>query len=115
VFVAAGGLLILDEFRDEAGGIELFRRGDANGDGMTNLSDAVYTLNFLFLDGPEPGCLEAADSDDNGMVNLTDPVRLLNYLFLSGPAPAPPGAGPGDCGEDPARSPRLGCRSYSRC
>jgi hypothetical protein len=114
VFLALGsdGLLILDEFRDDAGALR-FRRGDANDDGQTNLADAVYTLNHLFRGGPEPNCLEAADSDDNGAVNLTDPVRLLNHLFQGGPAP--PAPGPIDCGEDPAGSPRLGCRSYSRC
>jgi hypothetical protein len=97
------------------GGTARFRRGDSNGDGGTNLADAVYTLNYLFLGGTEPECLEAADDDDNGTINLTDPVRLLNYLFLGGPAPPAPGPGPGDCGEDPAGSPNLGCRSYARC
>jgi subtilisin-like proprotein convertase family protein len=39
-----------------------FRRGDANVDGELNLTDALYTLNGLFLGGPRPGCLDAADA-----------------------------------------------------
>ena len=61
-------------------------RGDANGDGVIDLSDPVYILRFLFSGGTEP-CLEAADFDKNGQIELTDAVRLLGYLFRgeSGP------------------------------
>ena len=113
VFIAAGarGLVILDAFRDE-GGSPSFRRGDSNGDGETNLTDAVYTLNHLFLGGPEPDCLEAADSDDSGAVDVTDPIRVLDHLFQGGPEPEPPGL---ECGEDPVGSSSLGCRVYSGC
>jgi hypothetical protein len=115
VFVAAGaeGLVVLDAFNDEGGSRPPFSRGDSSGDGKTDLSDAVYTLNYLFRGGPEPDCLEAADNDDSGAINVTDPVRLLNHLFQGGPAPEPPG--PGGCGEDRPGSPDVGCRRYSGC
>ncbi|MBN1443042.1 MAG: CotH kinase family protein [Planctomycetes bacterium] len=76
----------------------IFLRGDSNGDGGTDISDAVNTLNFLFLGSGKVDCPDAADTDDNGHVELTDAVRLLNYLFLSGPPPEPPYPDPG---EDP--------------
>ncbi|MCI0583936.1 MAG: FG-GAP-like repeat-containing protein, partial [Chloroflexi bacterium] len=93
---------------------ERFRRGDANGDGGVNVSDAPYLLGFLFSGGPLPQCLEAADVDDSGGISLTDAVFLLSSLFRGGPPPPLPGAG--ECGLDPGESPsRLGCGSYTSC
>jgi hypothetical protein len=89
-----------------------FRRGvvDASGS-LLQITDAVQVFNFLFLGGPSPTCLDAADADDNGTLNLTDGVRILNHLFLgSGPLPGP---GPGDCGQDPTPDDPLGCAEYS--
>jgi hypothetical protein len=34
--------------------LSLARNGDANCDGIVNLSDAIYTLNYLFKNGPPP-------------------------------------------------------------
>ena len=72
-----------------------FIRGDSNGDGDLVLADAVFTLNWLFRNGAEPPCLDAADTDDNGILNLTDPVRLLRFLFLGDEAPPAPQGEPG--------------------
>ena len=69
-----------------------FLRGDCDSNGSVQLTDALVGLNWLFLRGDRPSCLDACDSDDGGNVNLTDLVLTLNYLFLSGPEPAPPGA-----------------------
>ncbi|MGQ9590869.1 MAG: PKD domain-containing protein [Planctomycetota bacterium] len=90
-----------------------FRRGDSNADGAINITDGVFTLNYLFLGGPEPPCAEAADANDDGAANITDGIYILNYLFLGGPAP--PAPGPDVCGPDPAGSPALGCVSYTKC
>jgi hypothetical protein len=69
----------------------LFIRGNANGDGVVDVSDAVRVLRFLF-GGPAGalGCVKSADADDSGAVNITDALRLLNALFLGGPAPPAP-------------------------
>jgi hypothetical protein len=77
------------------GDASAFRRGDADMSGDLELTDAQYTLNFLFLGGPEPPCRDAADVTDDGALNISDPVHLLNYLYLGGPAPAPPLVGAG--------------------
>lgn len=78
----------------------MFRRGDANGDGMVIIDDAITILSFLFGGaGSLPTCLDAADLDDSGAVTIGDAVLALGYLFVQGtPPPAPPG--PIDCGED---------------
>ncbi len=98
------------------GGIQKprFRRGDPNDDGGVNITDAIYILNYLFLGGEAPGCLEAADANDDGGINITDGVYVLNFLFLGGPEPAPPG--PNACGQDPPGSPsQPGCEAYKSC
>lgn len=89
-----------------------FRRGDSNTDGAVNLTDAVFTLNRLFLSGPPSTCDDAMDSNDDGVVQLTDAVVALNYLFLSGPEPPPPGAEA--CGPDPTGD-ALDCMPYPGC
>jgi glucose/arabinose dehydrogenase len=84
-----------------------FRRGDSNGDGLYDVSDAVYALNHLFLGSPvEVPCKDALDADGDGEVILTDAVFYLNNRFLGGPeipAPHP------DCGTDPTPEDPLGC------
>ena len=93
----------------------LFRRGDADGDGATNITDGIFVLNFLFLGGPTPGCLESANPNDDEVINVTDGIFILNFLFLSGPVPVDPKPD-GPCGPEPAGSPSdLGCESYTSC
>jgi hypothetical protein len=65
-------------------------RGDANGDGVINVADAIYLLNYLFKGDPPPNPLEAGDADCDGVVNLEDVIYLLNYLFKNGPPPCEP-------------------------
>lgn len=74
-----------------------FVRGDANGDGTVNLTDGVYILNYLFTNGPEPACQDAADVNDDGQLNITDGTYVLNWLFQNGPAPV---GYTGACGMD---------------
>jgi hypothetical protein len=91
-----------------------FVRGNANADESTDLSDAVFILNYLFLGGPEPSCDDAADADDNGLLQITDAVYLLNFLFLGKPQPPSPYP---SCGIDPTgdRPDDLSCDVYPPC
>jgi hypothetical protein len=68
----------------------LIFRGDSNSDGEVDISDARYTLNWLFLGGPEPACLDAADANDDGSLNVSDPIATLVTLFSGMPRIAPP-------------------------
>ena len=88
-----------------------FLRGDVFADGVVTISDAVFTLNYLFTGGSTPGCLDAADVDDDGFVTLSDAVRVLGFLFLEG---APPPTPWGECGEDPGDD-GLDCAVYGEC
>jgi len=67
-----------------------FLRGDSNVDGEVNLTDAVFTLEWLFRGGRRPDCLDAADSNGSRDVDIADPVYSLNFLFIGGPAPPAP-------------------------
>jgi hypothetical protein len=64
-----------------------FMRGDANGDGMIDLADAIYLLNYLFKGDPPPDPLYAGDANCDGSVEIGDAIYLLNYLFKNGPPP----------------------------
>jgi hypothetical protein len=67
-----------------------FIRGDSSRDFCVDLSDAIYTLTYLFLGGSDPACLDAADVDDSGKLDLTDAIYTLSFLFLGGQAPSTP-------------------------
>ncbi|MBI4602423.1 MAG: VCBS repeat-containing protein, partial [Planctomycetes bacterium] len=89
-----------------------FKRGDANLDGKLDLSDATYTLRFLFFGRPESlDCQDAADSNDDGALDISDPVRSLGFLFL-GTVPLPPPFE--ECALDPSRD-ALGCAAFPGC
>jgi uncharacterized protein (TIGR02145 family) len=64
--------------------------GDADGNGIVNISDAVYLISYIFGGGPEPSPLLAGDADGNEIVNISDAVYLISYIFGGGPAPACP-------------------------
>jgi hypothetical protein len=91
---------------------ESFRRGDADGTGIVNITDGIFILNFLFLGGPTPLCLDSADANDDGLNNITDGIFVLNYLFLGGPTP--PAPGPQSCGTDTVSDSLAAC-VYTKC
>jgi hypothetical protein len=89
-----------------------FVRGNSNNDDEVNISDAVYTLGFLFLGRPAPVCLDAADSNNDSAINITDPIYALNFLFLGGPIIPPPFP---LCGLDEGPDDLLGCGPAASC
>jgi hypothetical protein len=94
-------------------GSQAFRRGDADGGGGVDISDAVLVLNWLFLGGEEPSCIDAADADDSGEVDIADAVRVLNWLFSGGLEP--PAPGPDACGLDPTLDSLPPCAAPAGC
>ncbi len=82
----------------------LIRRGDANNDGGTDVSDAIWVLQYLFNQGDEPPCMDAADSNDDGKIDLADGTNILFTLFASGTIPPPTACEGEDTTEDD-----LGC------
>jgi YD repeat-containing protein len=89
-----------------------FIRGDSSGDFEVDLSDVLFSLNYTFLAGRLPGCLDAADVNDDGRVDVSDAVFTLFYLFAAGEPPRAPGL---QCGPDPTADDPLGCDSYPHC
>ena len=65
-------------------------RGDANGDGVIDIGDVVYVINYLFREGLAPDPLEAGNVNGDEMVDIGDVVYLINYLFREGPPPCEP-------------------------
>ncbi len=89
-----------------------FRRGDANLDRNTDLSDAITMLGHLFLGDPAtPRCFKSLDFDDTGELDLTDPITLLAHLFLGNHTPNAPFP---NCGVDPTED-DLSCEDGSSC
>jgi subtilisin family serine protease len=68
-----------------------YQKGDPNADALVNISDAVYIINYVFVDGPEPlPELLAGDANNDNDVDVSDATFLVNYIFIEG-SPAPPG------------------------
>ena len=67
-----------------------FLAGDPNHDGMIDVADVIYLVNYLFLSGSEPDPFESGDANGDGQVDIGDVVYLANYLFLGGAPPYHP-------------------------
>jgi hypothetical protein len=88
-----------------------FSRGRWNPDGSFDISDPVFLLEYLFLGGSRPTCLDACDANDDGKLNISDPIILLAFLFQGGSSLPPPFP---DCGQDPTQD-DLGCEESPGC
>jgi C1A family cysteine protease len=67
--------------------------GDADGDGLVDIGDAIYVLNYLYKYGDAPACQPitlCGDVNLDDVVDVSDAIYLLNYLFKEGPAPGSP-------------------------
>ncbi|MEM7164983.1 MAG: PKD domain-containing protein [Planctomycetota bacterium] len=92
------------------GQVKHFQRGDANIDGFRDISDAVFTLDALFVGVAQLQCEDAADANDDGSVNIGDPIYMLGSVFGSGPPPLTPVV----CGADPTAD-AIDCQAYPGC
>jgi len=81
-----GTSLITDKLFDFAAGIPF--AGDANGDGVIDVADVLYIINYIFRSGPSPQPWLAGDPNCDGTVSISDVVYLVNYLFKGGPQPS---------------------------
>jgi len=90
----------------------LFLRGECNGDGEVDLSDAVILLSVLFLGQGDLSCTDGCDANDDGTLDLSDAIATLGVLFLGQETLPPPGMG--DCGVDPTGD-ELGCETFEHC
>jgi hypothetical protein len=56
-------------------------RGDVNRDGMTELGDIIFLINYLFKQEAAPDPIYSGDLNCDRVVELGDIIFLLNYLF----------------------------------
>jgi hypothetical protein len=87
-----------------------FVRSDCNQDGGVDISDAIATLQFLFIGGFHVECEDAADSNDDGTLDISDAIYILGFLFLGGSQHKPPLT----CGTD-GNGDTLGCLFFRGC
>jgi hypothetical protein len=71
---------------NEAMGVR-YTAGDANTDGVIDIGDTIYLLNYLFRGGPRPSPFEAGETNRARGIDLGDVLYLVNYLFRGGPRP----------------------------
>ena len=76
-----------DSDNDQIGDACDYVSGDADGNGIVTISDAVYLINYIFAGGPSPSPELSGDADCNGIITISDAVYLINYIFSGGPAP----------------------------
>jgi len=61
--------------------------GDASGDAVVDISDAVYLIAYIFSGGQAPSPLLAGDANCDITVDISDAVYLIAYIFSGGAAP----------------------------
>ncbi len=64
--------------------------GDVSGDGLVDIGDVIFLINYLFIDGPAPDPMMTGDVNCDGVVNTGDVIYVINYLYLEGPSPCNP-------------------------
>jgi len=114
---AIDSLRVLAGWRDDSNDVRLpdadcvsvanFIQGNANGDGGTDMADAITVLGFLFLGDVQATCRAAFDANGDGAIDISDATTILGNLFLGEPPTLPGGGqcqplGPGNslgCGE----------------
>ena len=67
--------------------IGFYLLGDVLLDGVVNLGDVIYLINYLYRGGPRPLPEWTGDVTSDGVTNIGDVVYLINYLFRNGPPP----------------------------
>jgi hypothetical protein len=61
--------------------------GDADNNDVTNVSDVVFMIGFVFGDGVPPLNQRCADVNDDCALNVSDVVELIEYVFGADPDP----------------------------
>ena len=63
------------------GGEEVFMKGDANDDGVVDVSDYIAIANYILGDIPEGFKEKAADVNDDGIIDVSDYIGVANIIL----------------------------------
>lgn len=77
----------VDNFSVQTLSCDAYECGDVNRDSMVNIGDAVFLLNHIFHEGPEPSLFGSSDINCDMSINIGDAVYLLNHIFKNAPRP----------------------------
>jgi hypothetical protein len=61
--------------------------GDANNDGIVNILDITYLINYIYKGGAALDRPGAGDVNSSGGINILDITYLINYVYKGGLAP----------------------------
>ena len=61
--------------------------GDCDNNDNVNVGDAVFLINYIFKNGPEPEYPQCSDVNFDDHINVGDAVYLISYIFKNGPEP----------------------------
>lgn len=56
-------------------------KGDANGDGLVNISDVSFVINILLGKADSEYTLEAVDVNSDGFINISDVMAIIHILL----------------------------------
>jgi hypothetical protein len=68
--------------------LQPYTRGDVNKDGIIDVADVMYLINYLFIGGSAPDPMWLGDATCDDVVDVADVMYLINYLFIGGSAPS---------------------------
>jgi hypothetical protein len=68
--------------------LQPYGRGDVNKDGIIDVADVMYLINYLFIGGSAPDPMWLGDATCDDAVDVADVMYLINYLFIGGSAPS---------------------------
>ena len=60
--------------------VEDYVKGDANGDGVVDIADAVCIVNHVVGKETPAFVAKAADANGDGVVDIADAVRIVNLV-----------------------------------
>jgi len=66
-------------------GEENYVPGDCNEDGIINVLDILFLVNYKFKEGPAPVHLNSADVNGDCIIDVLDILYLINFKFKNGP------------------------------